>query len=567
MTNSPGATVDFSPDGAKSSVTATGSSSPASAQGTAGRAVQARGTGRVAAEDRARITVSRKEAGTGGSVTVRGTGWRPRTLLTLLICGQNAIGGTNTCANADGRAVTTGKDGTFRYRLPVAEPPKPCPCVVRATTVTGAYAADEAALRVAGHPVAPLPKQRTPGRLTVLAARLEGESGLLNWFGAPQQRKLVLTVGNLGVDRASDPVFEVGTAHGVLAPDWERQQWRGDVDPGEKQRVELPVELATGAHGEYTVAAKYGDKVLTEQPWDVGRPWGVTLFWVLLCLVVPAVVFRLGMAVVDRARPRVTGPSSASPAPGRPAHGRRTAALPRTLHGLRARVRRGSPAPEGRREDASANGDLSGTGASAGDGDPSGQEKASGNGDLSGQEKASGNGDLSGQEKASGGGDASGQDKASGGGDASAHAARHAAPSSSEDETAVLPPVPDEGDTAPLPATPPAPPARPRATEEAPPRGPAPGDGESGDAEARRPLPWFIPDAPDPAPPRTRSTGVGEPWPRVPRARPTDDPGERGRDEHAPSAGADEDEDGSRENGPYGEGHRARDRRGTGLSE
>ncbi|WP_425329750.1 hypothetical protein [Streptomyces cacaoi] len=555
MTNSPGATVDFTPDGTKSSVTAAGSSSPASAEGTAGRAVQARGTGRVAAEDGARITVSRKEAGTGGSVTVRGTGWRPRTLLTLLICGQNAIGGTNTCANADGRAVTTGKDGTFRYRLPVAEPPKPCPCVVRATTVTGAYAADEAAFRVAGHPVAPLPKQRTPGRLTVLAARLEGESGLLNWFGAPQQRKLVLTVGNLGVDRASDPVFEVGTAHGVLAPDWERQQWRGDVDPGEKQRVELPVELATGAHGEYTVAAKYGDKVLTEQPWDVGRPWGVTLFWVLLCLVVPAVVFRLGMAVVDRARPRVTGPSSASPTPGRPAHGRRTAALPRTLHGLRARVRRGSPAPEGRREDASANGDLSGTGASAGDGDLSGQEKASGNGDPSGREKASGDGDLSGQEKASGGGVAS------------AHAAGHAAPSSSEDETAVLPPVPDEGDTAPLPATPPAPPARPRATEEAPPRGPAPGDGESGDAEARRPLPWFIPDAPDPAPPRTRSTGVGEPWPRVPRARPTDDPGERGRDEHAPSAGADEDEDGSRENGPYGEGHRARDRRGTGLSE
>lgn len=36
----------------------------------------------------------------------------------------------------------------------------------------------------------------------------------------------------------------------------------------------------------------------------VGRPWGVTLFWVLLCLVVPAAVFRIGMAVVDKVRPR-----------------------------------------------------------------------------------------------------------------------------------------------------------------------------------------------------------------------------------------------------------------------
>lgn len=39
----------------------------------------------------------------------------------------------------------------------------------------------------------------------------------------------------------------------------------------------------------------------------VGRPWGVTLFWVLLCLVVPAAVFRIGMAVVDKVRPRPVG--------------------------------------------------------------------------------------------------------------------------------------------------------------------------------------------------------------------------------------------------------------------
>ncbi|WP_405803933.1 hypothetical protein [Streptomyces sp. NBC_01187] len=283
-----------------------------------------------AAEEDPGITVSKKEAGTGSGVTVRGTGWRPRTLLTLLICGQNAIGGTNACANAEGRAVTTGKDGGFRKKIPVTEPPEACPCVVRATTVTGAYAAADAKFKVAGHPVKPLPEERTAGRLTVLAARLEGDSGLLNWFGAPEQRKLVLTVGNLGADRAKDPVFEVGTAHGVLAPGWERQQWRGTVDPGKKAQVTLPVELSSGSHGDYTVAAKYGEKVLTEQPWDVGRPWGVTLFWLLLCVVVPLALFRLGMAVVDRTRPRRPGqvvtdrprwkprlrvPSSRTPAP------------------------------------------------------------------------------------------------------------------------------------------------------------------------------------------------------------------------------------------------------------
>lgn len=36
----------------------------------------------------------------------------------------------------------------------------------------------------------------------------------------------------------------------------------------------------------------------------MGRPWGVTFFWLLLCVVVPAAVFRIGMAVVDKVRPR-----------------------------------------------------------------------------------------------------------------------------------------------------------------------------------------------------------------------------------------------------------------------
>lgn len=33
----------------------------------------------------------------------------------------------------------------------------------------------------------------------------------------------------------------------------------------------------------------------------------MTLFWILVCLVVPAAVFRTGMAVVDRVRPRRAG--------------------------------------------------------------------------------------------------------------------------------------------------------------------------------------------------------------------------------------------------------------------
>ncbi|MET9517687.1 hypothetical protein [Streptomyces sp. NPDC002994] len=268
-------------------------------------------TGAAASADKPpEVTLSQQEAGKGGDITVSGKGWRPKTLLMMLICGQSApgrgvIGGTNSCANSDGRAVTTDAKGAFRKKMPVAEPPKPCPCVVHVATVTGNEpAAADTEFKVAGHPVAPLPQPGEGGKLAVLAAaRLDGSGSVLTWFGAPQTRRLVVTVGNLGSDPVKDPVFQIGTSHGVFAPQWEERQWRGTIQPGKKARVALDVQLSAGAHGDYLVSLKYGQKVLAEQPWGVGRPWGVTLFWVLLCVVVPAAVFRIGMAVVDRVRP------------------------------------------------------------------------------------------------------------------------------------------------------------------------------------------------------------------------------------------------------------------------
>ncbi|MHC3470568.1 neocarzinostatin apoprotein domain-containing protein [Streptomyces sp. 7R007] len=269
--------------------------------------------GVAGAADGPTLRLSTSQAGTGGSVTVSGTGWRAHALLMLLVCGQatparGVIGGTNSCANADGRAVTTDAEGAFSKKLPVAEPPVPCPCVVHAATVTGAEAQADAVFQVAGHDVEPLPAEPSGGRLSVLSdTRLDGSSGLLTWFGAPPARTLVFTVGNAGTSAVRNPVFQVGTSHGVFAPQWDDQEWRGTIQPGRKARIELPVELTGGAHGDYTVSLKYGGKVLAEQPWGVGRPWGVTLFWVLVCVVVPAAVFRAGMAVVDRIRPRRAG--------------------------------------------------------------------------------------------------------------------------------------------------------------------------------------------------------------------------------------------------------------------
>nr|WP_232838674.1 hypothetical protein [Streptomyces geranii] len=294
----------------------------------------------AAAADGPTVKVSKSQAATGGSIIVTGTGWRPKTLLMMLICGRSepsrgVIGGTNSCANADGRAVTTDTQGAFSQSLPVVGPPVPCPCVVHVTTVTGSSdTAADAVFAVAGHAVEPLPDAVGTGRLTVLTTpRLDGSSGLLTWFGAPPTRTLVVTVGNLGTAAVKDPVFQVGTAHGVFAPQWDEQQWQGTIGPGKKARVEVPVSLASGAHGDYSISLRYGGKVLAEQPWGVGRPWGVTLFWFLAAVVVPAALFRVGMAVVDRVRPRGgrpvrSDPDADSPHPDNSAPVEATSALP-----------------------------------------------------------------------------------------------------------------------------------------------------------------------------------------------------------------------------------------------
>jgi len=273
----------------------------------------------VAAAGGPNVKLSKSQAGTGGSITVSGSGWRAHALLMVLICGQatparGVIGGTNSCANADGRAVTTDAKGVFSKKLPVSEPPVPCPCVVHVATVTGASASADTVFQVAGHAVEPLPAEPSAGRLSVLSdTRLDGSSGLLTWFGAPPSRTLVFTVGNAGSTAVRNPLFQVGTSHGVFAPQWDDQQFNGTIAPGGKAEIKLPVELSAGAHGDYTVSMKYGGRVLAEQPWGVGRPWGVTLFWILLCVVVPAAVFRVGMAVVDRLRPRKAARSMGPP--------------------------------------------------------------------------------------------------------------------------------------------------------------------------------------------------------------------------------------------------------------
>lgn len=252
------------------------------------------------------ITTEAKAGAEGGTVRVSGADWQPDTAVTLLLCGQNGLVGTEACANSDSRAATTDARGAFSRTLPVVAPPEACPCVVKAVAVTGEHAWAEAEFAVTGHPVEPLPEDGRSGteRLAVLDAKLEGSEGVLNWFGVPPERRLVLTVANQGTGPARNPVFEVGTAQDVYAHDWVDQRWNGTLEPGEQKTVTLDVELGAAAYGDHRVGVRYAQTVLAEQPWQVGRPWGLHLVGLLLVVAGAWGLWRVAQLLRRRLRPR-----------------------------------------------------------------------------------------------------------------------------------------------------------------------------------------------------------------------------------------------------------------------
>lgn len=273
-----------------------------------------------AAGPSAAVTASPGTAAPGSTTTVTGTGWPAHTLLTVLLCGQDAVDGTDDCANGTGRALTTTAAGGFTVQLPVVKPPQPCPCVIHATTVTGANTTVNTAFPVIG--VASVPVKQSPGTLLPLTATVSGGGSLMTWFGAPPHRTFKAVIANVGNSAITDPVFRTGIWHSVFAPDWQEFQWSGVIAPGGRQEIDIPLDFAAGAHGGYSVELQYNGTELTTQQVTLPHPWGVTLFWLLLCVVVPVGLFRIGLAVVDRVRPdpapSSSGPLSPGPPPGPP---------------------------------------------------------------------------------------------------------------------------------------------------------------------------------------------------------------------------------------------------------
>jgi hypothetical protein len=206
----------------------------------------------------------------GAPVEVTLSGF-PAGIVNLELCGGAAHRGSPDCALGAGRSVlVTGAD-PVRGELPVAIPPVPCPCVIRAIGAAGTRAL--LPVRVVGVPDAPVAPAR-PAQL-VVAATAAGP-GWRDWslVAGPTRVRVRAVVTNRGGRRAEAGGLTVALARAGAAPLVTATRRLGPLPPGARRIVEADLSVPAPAWGSYraTVAVTSGPTAHTRV--EV-TPWGV----------------------------------------------------------------------------------------------------------------------------------------------------------------------------------------------------------------------------------------------------------------------------------------------------
>lgn len=195
----------------------------------------------------------------GQQVTVTGSGWPASTMVTVQLCGNQAMNGSADCDQASTASVGVRGDGTFGTRLTVGRPPAPCPCVIKATGESSAHQF-LARIKILGLPeVEPRDRVGLP-EITRLVrfreASLERTGGWTTWFGAAPTYRLVVTLENTGNVALHDLPISFAWGRGadptgfVAAPDVP------SLEAGAETTLEVPVTLDALAIGGYDVLGR-----------------------------------------------------------------------------------------------------------------------------------------------------------------------------------------------------------------------------------------------------------------------------------------------------------------------
>lgn len=205
------------------------------------------------------IQTSATEIVSGERVDVMLSGW-PAGVVSVSICGERAASGSPDCATAESALIVAAADGTGSGSLVGALPPKGCPCVLYAKTLTGELTATLPVVLPEASASAGVP-ERTPtvvpiSRLVVAASA----TPLGDWFdhllaalGGGADYRLAVTVQNTGGIASTARTADVVVGRDSLGGDAVAALTLAPIEPGELVTHEVDVRVGAPLVGTYVL--------------------------------------------------------------------------------------------------------------------------------------------------------------------------------------------------------------------------------------------------------------------------------------------------------------------------
>ena len=232
----------------------------------------------------------------GSQIVITGKGWLPRQNVKLEICGNGATNGSVDCDAPSSKIFGVWDDGTLHAPMTVAGPPKPCPCLIRASTLTSASVA-AAPVQIVGVGEAPIVNESplVTGRtaLKIVSAVVSSKTSPKSWFGGAVPQILTVTVENVSQFAVSAPLLVAAWGKDANQPHVISSPASGDdLAPGGRRTFVVPFLLDPFSYGTYVVKGSVGfvgDRIQFSTQTST-YPWALPILALVLfqCLVVLA---------------------------------------------------------------------------------------------------------------------------------------------------------------------------------------------------------------------------------------------------------------------------------------